>query len=64
MPATFAFLHHIAAFALVSGLVIEFVLVRRELTETNARTILFADAVFGVSAGIILAVGDADIRRS
>jgi putative membrane protein len=57
MPATFAFLHHVAAFALVSALVVEFVLIRGELTVKNARTILSADALFGLSAGAILVVG-------
>ena len=58
MPAaTFAFLHHLAAFALVSALAVEFVLIRGELTVKNARTILFADSVFGASAGAILIVG-------
>jgi putative membrane protein len=57
MSAIFAFLHHLAAFALVSALAIEFVLIRGELTVKNARTILFADSVFGASAGAILIVG-------
>ena len=57
MPSALAFLHHVAAFALVSALAIEFVLVRGELTLKNARTILIADAVFGVSAVLILIAG-------
>ena len=57
MPAAFAFLHHIAAFTLVSALVIEFVLIRSELSVGNARTLLRVDAVFGVAAGVILIVG-------
>ena len=57
MSAAFAFLHHVAAFALVGALAIEFVLIRSELTVRNARIILFADAVFGASAGAILIVG-------
>jgi putative membrane protein len=57
MPAFFAFLHHIAAFTLVSALAIEFVLIRGELTPSNARALLRVDAVFGVAAGAILVVG-------
>ena len=57
MPAAFAFLHHVAAFALVSALAVEFVLIRGELTVKNARIILWADSVFGASAGAILIVG-------
>ena len=57
MSALFAFLHHVAAFTLVSALAIEFVLIRYELTVRNARTVLIVDAVFGASAGIILLAG-------
>jgi putative membrane protein len=57
MQSTFAFLHHVAAFALVSALAVEFVLIRGELTVRNARTVLVADAVFGASAGALIAVG-------
>ena len=57
MSATFAFLHHVAAFALVGALTAEFVLIRGELTVRNARAILLADAVFGAAAGAVLVVG-------
>jgi putative membrane protein len=57
MPALFAFVHHAAAFALVSALVIELVLVRTELTSSTARILLKADMALGISAGILLAVG-------
>jgi putative membrane protein len=57
MSAAFAFLHHVAAFALVAALAIEFVLIRSELTVRNARTILLADAAIGAAAGVILVVG-------
>ena len=57
MSATFAFLHHVAAFALVGALAVEFVLIRTELTVRNARAILLADAVFGAAAGAVLVVG-------
>ena len=57
MPTAFAFLHHIAAFALVGALAVEFVLVRPDLTVKAARTVLVADSIFGASAGVILIVG-------
>jgi putative membrane protein len=57
MTSFFAFLHHIAAFALVGALAIEFVLIKGELTAANMRKIGVADAIFGISAGIVLVVG-------
>ena len=57
MAAFLAFLHHVAAFALVAALAVEFVLIRDALTLTSARKIVRADMVFGLSAGVVLAVG-------
>jgi putative membrane protein len=57
MAALFAFLHHLAAFTLVGALAVEFVLIRDELTASRARTIQVVDAVFGISAGVLLVVG-------
>src|SRR6195256_5186338 len=57
MPALFAFLHHVAAFALVAALAVEFVLIREEITLQAARRLLLADLVFGAAAGSILVVG-------
>ena len=57
MNSLFAFLHHIAAFALVAALVVEFVLIRDELSAKSARKILVADLALGVSATVILVVG-------
>ena len=37
MSALLAFLHHLAAFTLVSALAVEFVLIRQELTLVSAR---------------------------
>ena len=45
MSAVVAFLHHLAAFALVAAVVVEFVLTRGEITATDARRIVAADAV-------------------
>ena len=57
MVALFAFIHHVAAFALVSALAVELVLIKGELNVQSARKLLAADLVFGVSAGVVLVVG-------
>jgi putative membrane protein len=57
MSALFAFLHHFAAFTLVSALAIEHVLVREALTLQSARRLRTTDSVFGIAAGVLLAVG-------
>jgi putative membrane protein len=57
MAPLFAFLHHVAAFTLVAALVVEFVLLRDELTVRSARKIQVADMVFGIAAGALLVVG-------
>lgn len=57
MAASFAFLHHLAAFALFAALVVELTLIREQPTVGTARRLLAADMVFGISAGILLVVG-------
>ena len=57
MSSLFAFLHHAAAFALVSSLVLESVLIREALSVSIARRLQAADLAFGISAGLVLAVG-------
>jgi putative membrane protein len=57
MAAVFAFLHHLAAFALVAALAVELVLIRDAPTPASARKLLAADMVLGISAGIVLLVG-------
>ena len=57
MPSFFAFLHHVAAFALVAALVLEFVLVKDDLSVKTARKLLLADLVLGASAFVVLIVG-------
>lgn len=57
MSTLFAFLHHLAAFALVSTLVLEFVLLKQDLSAANARRILITDAIYGMSAGLLIVVG-------
>jgi putative membrane protein len=53
----FAFLHHLAAFALVAVLVVEMVLLKGELTLQAARRLQGIDALYGASAGVLLVVG-------
>src|SRR5262245_8364966 len=57
MAVFFAFLHHLAAFTLFAALVVEFVLLRDELTLRSARKILLADMLLGIAAGVIFIVG-------
>jgi putative membrane protein len=57
MTAFFAFLHHLAAFALVAALAVEFVLLKGELSAATARKIVRADMIVGLSAGVVLLVG-------
>ncbi len=57
MSTLFAFLHHLAAFMLVSAIAVEFALIRQELTASTARKLLAADAVYGIAAGALLIVG-------
>ena len=57
MTTLFAFLHHLAAFTLVSALAIEFVLIRQEITLANARRLPIVDAVLGAAAGVLFVVG-------
>ena len=57
MSTLFAFLHHVAAFTLVSAVAIEFVLIRQELNASTARRLLATDAVLGISAGALFVIG-------
>ena len=57
MPALLAFLHHVAAFSFVAALVLEFVLIKDELSVGTARKLLVVDLVAGVSAGVVLVAG-------
>jgi putative membrane protein len=57
MAVLFAFLHHLAAFALFAALVVELILIREQPTAATARRLLAADMAFGISAGIVLVVG-------
>ena len=57
IAALFAFLHHLAAFALVSAISAEFLMIREELTLRSARKILFADMLIGIAAATVLVAG-------
>jgi len=57
MAALFAFLHHLAAFAVVAALTGELVLVRSALTVESARRIVRFDAAYGISAMALVIVG-------
>jgi putative membrane protein len=57
MIVLFAFLHHLAAFTLVSAIAVEFVLLRGELTLWTARRLQVTDLILGVAAGVLLVAG-------
>lgn len=50
-------LHHILAFTLAATLVYEFVAFRKGLTVAEARRIQRVDLIYGISAGLLIAVG-------
>jgi putative membrane protein len=57
LSALTALLHHVAAFALVAALVAEHLLFDRRLEAPAMRTLRRVDAVYGASAGLLLAAG-------
>lgn len=57
MTLLVAFLHHVAAFALVAALAVELVLLKGELSVYGARRLQIIDAIYGASAVVLLAVG-------
>ena len=57
MSALLAFLHHLAAFAVVSALTGELVLARSALTVESARSIVRFDSAYGISAVVLVVVG-------
>ena len=57
LPALMAFLHHLAAFTVVSALAVEVALFKPPLSAAQARRIQRTDLIFGVSAGVLLVVG-------
>ncbi len=59
--ALFAFMHHVAAFALVTTLAFELVLMRDTLTLSSARKLMVVDMIYGISAGVVLVIGFARV---
>ena len=55
--AIMAFLHHLAAFTLVGVLLYEHTAFRKDLTFAEARRLQRMDALYGISAAILLVVG-------
>ncbi len=62
MSTLFAFLHHLCAFTLVGALAVEFILIGQvqgadALSAGVAKRLVKTDAVLGLAAGLLLAVG-------
>jgi putative membrane protein len=57
MPAIMAILHHLAAFTVVSALVVEVVSFKPPLTVVQARRVQRVDSIFGIAAGVLLVAG-------
>src|SRR5688572_26374215 len=55
--ALVALLHHLAAFTLVAALVAEHLLFDRRIEAPAARRLQVVDAVYGLSAGVLLVAG-------
>ncbi len=55
--ALVALLHHLAAFTLVASLVAEHLLFDRRADAGALRTLQRVDAVYGLSAGVLLVAG-------
>lgn len=55
--AIMAFLHHLAAFTLVGVLLYEHTAFHKDLTLAEARRLQRMDALYGISAAILLVVG-------
>jgi len=57
MTTAMAFLHHVAAFALVAAIAVELVLLRAPIDAERVRKLAGIDGVVGLSAGVVLVVG-------
>lgn len=57
MSAIVAFFHHLAFVAIMLALTIEMMLLKQPMTVENAKKILRFDAMYGMSAGLILLLG-------
>ena len=54
---TLAFLHHVAAFALVAGIAVALVLLQPPIDSQRARNLIAIDGGVGLSAGAVFVVG-------
>jgi putative membrane protein len=59
--ALLAFLHHLAAFAVVAALAVEVATFKPPLTTLQARRLQRTDLIFGIAAGAVLLVGAARV---
>jgi putative membrane protein len=57
LSSLFAFLHHLAAFLVFGALFAELVMMKNELTAAVARSLLRIDAIYGISAVMLIIVG-------
>ena len=57
LPAVMAFLHHVAAFTVVTALGVEVALFKPPLTAGQARRIMATDLIFGAGATALLVIG-------
>jgi putative membrane protein len=56
-PITVAWIHYVAIMLLIASLLGEHLLLKQQVTLSEARTIQRLDIVYGVSAGIVLITG-------
>ena len=61
MSALFAFLHHLAAFALVAALAAEFLLLRGALNADTMRRVHWLDRAYGSCAAVLIVIGVARV---
>src|SRR5436853_5266808 len=57
IDAVLAAVHHLAAFMLVAVLAVEWVLLRPGISAAQLRFVAALDALYGLSAGVLLGVG-------
>lgn len=57
MSWLFAFLHHFAAFLMVAAVAHQWLALRSEVTEAAIRRLMVVDAIYGLSATLVLIIG-------
>ena len=55
--ALMAFLHHLAAFAVVAALAVEIALFKPPLSLSQAQRLRSTDSLYGAAAGVVLVIG-------